>query len=52
MISASREVTGIAPRTNFTPKSNSGIISYNYYGGAFGGFKMTETDFPRKSNLN
>jgi hypothetical protein len=51
MISASREVNGTTPRNNFTPKS-TGLISYNYYGGAFGGFKMTDTDFPRKTNLN
>jgi hypothetical protein len=50
MISASKEVTGGTPKNNFsTPKSGG---KYNYYGGAFGGFRMTDTDFPRKTNLS
>ena len=49
MISASREVTGKSVTNNFTPKSKG--ISFNYYGGAFGGFKMSESEFPRRTNL-
>ena len=55
MISASREVTGATPRNNFTtPKSAMSSRSknnYHYYGGAFGGFRMSESEFPRKTNL-
>lgn len=56
MISASREVNGTSPRNNFaaTPKSALSSRSrnnYHYYGGAFGGFKMSESEFPRKTNL-
>ena len=50
MISASREVTG---------KSNVGSLRYNpreyvkvrYSGNAYGGFHMTDSDYPRKTNL-
>ena len=49
VISASREVTG-----RETPQPGSARNAYakvRYNGNAFGGFHMTDSDFPRKSNL-
>ena len=43
VISASREVNGKGGHNNFGQK--------RYSGAAFGGFRMTDSDYPRKSNL-
>lgn len=52
VISTSREVTGI--RTPHHPGSvrSSQYARVRYNGNAFGGFNMTDSDFPRKSNLS
>ena len=55
MISASREVNGGNPRG--IGRGEGGFVAnqyarVRYNGNAFGGFHMTDSEFPRKSNLN
>ena len=42
---SSREIAALAP-------SRQQYAKVRYNGNAFGGFNMSDSDFPRKSNLN
>lgn len=50
VISASREVTGQKTPSASAFRGQYAKVRYN--GNAFGGFHMTDSDFPRKSNLS
>ena len=59
MISASREVNGSNAKLGFSSSrgADGGFVAnqyarVRYNGNAFGGFHMTDSEFPRKSNLN
>ena len=51
MISASREVTGKQSNYSGTRYNPQQYVKVRYNGNAYGGFQMTDSDFPRKTNL-